>query len=219
MIISFDIYIWIYINVTEGRRKYGKDCSEVLKEAVRKALQLQITKCKQILKKRSNLPIKVHLLSITFCFLGLPWWLSSKEFTCNAADAVLIPGLGRSPGEENGNLLQYSCLESPHRQRSLVGYSPWGCTESDMTQWLNHHHQWKVFVFHSSFCFHLFIDQRASKLFLKGKRWRRAQFLPLPAVFNGVTVVQVIEANDISWMLVRRPPRWEFFLPWVGLLS
>ena len=31
------------------------------------------------------------------------------------------------PGERNGNLLQYSCLENLHGQRSLVGYSPWGC--------------------------------------------------------------------------------------------
>ena len=31
---------------------------------------------------------------------------------CNAGDAGLIPGFERSPGEENGNLLQYSCLEN-----------------------------------------------------------------------------------------------------------
>ena len=37
-----------------------------------------------------------------------------------------IPGLGRSPGGENGNSLQYSCLENPHGQRNLGGYSPWG---------------------------------------------------------------------------------------------
>ena len=34
-----------------------------------------------------------------------------------------IPGSGRSPGEGNGNPLQYSCLENPHGQRSLAGYS------------------------------------------------------------------------------------------------
>ena len=45
--------------------------------------------------------------------LGLPWWLSCKEFTCNAGDLSLIPGLGRSPGEGNGNPLQCSCLENP----------------------------------------------------------------------------------------------------------
>ena len=38
--------------------------------------------------------------------------------------AGLIPGLGRSPREGHGNPLQYSCLENPHGQRSLVGYSP-----------------------------------------------------------------------------------------------
>jgi len=41
---------------------------------------------------------------------GLPWWISSKESTCNAGDVILIPGSGRSPGEVNGNPLQYSCL-------------------------------------------------------------------------------------------------------------
>ena len=36
-----------------------------------------------------------------------------KESACNAGDLGLIPGLGRSPGEGNGNPLQYSCLENP----------------------------------------------------------------------------------------------------------
>ena len=36
-----------------------------------------------------------------------------KASACNAADLGLIPGLGRSPGEGNGNPLQYSCLENP----------------------------------------------------------------------------------------------------------
>ena len=37
----------------------------------------------------------------------------SKEPACNAGDPGLIPGLGRSPAEGNGNPLQYSCLENP----------------------------------------------------------------------------------------------------------
>ena len=36
-----------------------------------------------------------------------------KESTCNVGDLGLIPGLGRCPGEGNGNPLQYSCLENP----------------------------------------------------------------------------------------------------------
>ena len=39
-----------------------------------------------------------------------PGDLSGKESTCNAGDVGLIPGLGRCPGEGNGNPLQYSCL-------------------------------------------------------------------------------------------------------------
>ena len=42
--------------------------------------------------------------------IGLPQWPSGKESTCNRG---LIPGLGRSPGEGNGNLLQYSYLGNP----------------------------------------------------------------------------------------------------------
>ena len=44
---------------------------------------------------------------------GFPQWLSGKEFACNVGDLVSIPGLGRSPGGEHSNPLQYSCLENP----------------------------------------------------------------------------------------------------------
>ena len=44
---------------------------------------------------------------------GLPRWLSGKESACQAGDVGLIPGSGTSPGEGNGNPLQYSCLENP----------------------------------------------------------------------------------------------------------
>ena len=45
--------------------------------------------------------------------LGLPYSSDGKEYTCNAEDPGLIPALGKSSGEENGNPLQYSCLENP----------------------------------------------------------------------------------------------------------
>ena len=54
----------------------------------------------------------------------------------DATDACSIPGLGRSPGAWHDNWLQYSCLENPHGQRSLMGYSPWGHKELDMTEQL-----------------------------------------------------------------------------------
>ena len=56
--------------------------------------------------------------------LYIPSDPDSKESTWNAGDLGSIPGLGRSPGGGHGNPLQYSCLENPHGQRSLVGYGP-----------------------------------------------------------------------------------------------
>ena len=45
--------------------------------------------------------------------LGLPGGSDGKESACNVGDMGSIPGSGRSPGEGNGNPLQYSCLENP----------------------------------------------------------------------------------------------------------
>ena len=44
---------------------------------------------------------------------GLPWWLVVKNPPASVGDAGSIPGSGNSPGEANGNPLQYSYLESP----------------------------------------------------------------------------------------------------------
>ena len=55
----------------------------------------------------------VIMLCATVKKFGLPMWLSGKEFACNAGDLGSVPGLGRSPGEGNGNPLLYSCLGSP----------------------------------------------------------------------------------------------------------
>ena len=45
--------------------------------------------------------------------LGFPDGSDSKKFACNAGNPSLIPGSGRTPGEGNGNPLQYSCLKNP----------------------------------------------------------------------------------------------------------
>ena len=44
---------------------------------------------------------------------GFPGGSDGKESTCRTGDPGSIPGLGKSPGEWNGNPLQYSCLENP----------------------------------------------------------------------------------------------------------
>ena len=79
----------------------------------------------------------VYLFSRTV--LGFPGGSDGKESACNVGDLGSIPGLGKSPGGGNGNLLYYSCLENPHGQRSLAGYSSWGHKESDMTERLSTH--------------------------------------------------------------------------------
>ena len=71
--------------------------------------------------------------------LGVSGGSDGRESTCNVWDLGPIPGLGRSPGGGDGNPLQFFCLKNPHRQRSLAGYSPWGCKELDMTKWLSTH--------------------------------------------------------------------------------
>ena len=71
--------------------------------------------------------------------MGFPGGSDGKEPTCNAGDLGSIPRLGRSPGEGHGNPLQYSCLENPHGQRSLEGYSPWCPKEPDTTEQISKH--------------------------------------------------------------------------------
>ena len=70
---------------------------------------------------------------------GLPCGSVGKESAHNAEDAGSIPGLGGSPGGGHGNPLQYACLQNPHGQRSLVGYSPRGRKESDTPERLSTH--------------------------------------------------------------------------------
>ena len=69
--------------------------------------------------------------NLKLCFIkDFPGGSDGKESAGNIGDLGSIPGLERSPGEGNGNPLHYSCLENPHGQWSLVGYSPWGHKES-----------------------------------------------------------------------------------------
>ena len=70
----------------------------------------------------------------TSVFMGFPGGSDGKESACSAGDLDSIPGLGRSLRGEHGNPFQYSCPENPHGQRSLLGYSPWGHKELDMTE-------------------------------------------------------------------------------------
>ena len=78
-----------------------------------------------------------HANDVSILSMGFHCGSVSKEVACNEGDLGWIPGLGRSPEGGHGNPLQYSCLENPHGQRSLAGYSPWSHKESDTTERLN----------------------------------------------------------------------------------
>ena len=56
--------------------------------------------------------------------LGFPGGSESEASGCNAEDLGSIPGSGRSPGEGNGNPLQYSCLENPMDSRAWQATVP-----------------------------------------------------------------------------------------------
>ena len=64
-----------------------------------------------------------------------------KNLLANAGDTGSIPGSGRSPGEGNGNTTPGFLPGESHGQRSLAGYSPWGCKESDTTEQIDNKKQ------------------------------------------------------------------------------
>ena len=73
-------------------------------------------------------------------YSGVPGGTVVKKPPASAGDAGVlnsIPGSGRSPGEGNGDSLLYSWLKTSHGQRSLAGFRPWGCKESDTTEQLS----------------------------------------------------------------------------------
>ena len=82
-----------------------------------------------------NWIFRLQLAITLFCLLFSccsPGGSDGKASACNGKDLGLITGLGRSPGGGgHDNPLQYSCLENPHRQRSLSGFGPWGHKESN----------------------------------------------------------------------------------------
>ena len=81
---------------------------------------------------------------------GFPEGSVVKTLPTNAGDTALIPGLGRSPGEGNGNSLQYSCLGNP-TERGTWQATVRGVTKgSDSTQPLNNNKAELHLVIHST---------------------------------------------------------------------
>ena len=85
------------------------------------AVDMNLGKLRVILRDRDAWYAAVHGLTkswtrlryLTITIVGLSWWLSSKEFTCNSGNSGWICGSGRSPGGGNSSSHQYSCLRNP----------------------------------------------------------------------------------------------------------
>ena len=116
--------------------------------------------------------------------LGLPRGSDGKESTC-----IVVWSLG---WRGHGNPPQYSCLENPHEQRSLAGYSPWGHKELD---WAAKYSTAPV----PGFCFYSKMNRR-----LCG---------------NGVQLVsmkefgrEVLQGSGISEGRLQRPAIWQILI-------
>ena len=81
--------------------------------------------------------------------MGFPGGSDGKEYACNAGDLGLIPRLGKSPGEGNGNPLQYSYLEN-----SMDRGVWWGPKESDTTECASTQHKLSHMASHPCLHFH-----------------------------------------------------------------
>ena len=83
----------------------------------------------EFLLEKIQILLEKNWFFIWVCTLQIPGGSDGKESACNVGDLRWIPGLGRSLEGRHVNPLQCSCLENPHGQASLAGYSPWGCKE------------------------------------------------------------------------------------------
>ena len=89
-----------------------EDIEENFKTVYLRVSEIILMKLEQDAIKEINSEIKNEFLQIKNKRNRLPRWLSGKESACNAGDADSVPGSRRSPGEGNGNPLQYFCLEN-----------------------------------------------------------------------------------------------------------
>ena len=91
---------------------------------------------------RYSLFIIIFIITRVF---GFPGGSDSKESACNAGDLGLILELGRFPWRREWQPTPVFLPGESHGQRSLEGYSPWGCKESDMTEGLRTHTEYEKY--------------------------------------------------------------------------
>ena len=123
----FWIYGWVCqlagvaLRKWTGRKPHVPECQRCPDFAQTFLLLQIVSTLFNVSRKKKNKRRPSIIPHITFAALSIPfcaWWgfpggSVGKESACDAGDPGLIPGLRRSPGERNGNPLQYFCLENP----------------------------------------------------------------------------------------------------------
>ena len=140
------IYCVCSIKQTNGLHTNAHACAHTpTKEMMCEAVRLLLRQFQDSLKKSipgllqemlDNIKGAWRLFFLVIMSM-LPWWLRSKESACNAGDAGSIAGSGKISWRREGQPTLVFLPGESHGQRSLVGFSPWGHKELDMTQRLN----------------------------------------------------------------------------------
>ena len=128
-------YHYIYYCGKESLRRNG--VALTVHKSLKCSTWIQSQKWQNDLGLFSSQAVQYHSNTSLCPNLGFPGGSDGKVSAHNAGDPGSIPGLGRSPGEGNGNPLQYSCLEN-----SMDGgawWGPWGPKELDTTERLHFH--------------------------------------------------------------------------------
>ena len=133
--------------------KHGQNIYVMMGERKRKLEEIAVWMCIQIIENVRRVSNRNQRCKRNDFFWrnDFPGGSDGKTSAYNVGDPSSIPGSGRSLGEGNGNPLQCSCLENP-MEKSLVGYSPQGCQESDTTKQLHFHFYFHYFWMVKLFC-------------------------------------------------------------------
>ena len=99
------------------------------------------TDSKNQVTERFLTPFQINFLPISRSFGGFPGGSDSKESACNTEDPSSIPGSGKISWRREWLPTPVFFPEESHGERSLAGYSSWGCTEWDTIEWLSFHFQ------------------------------------------------------------------------------